>query len=62
MKSGDALAFLLNDRFIMHYAFGDLNELGEAMRRALHACLKKDIKASEDIVLTLLSSFAERDF
>ena len=37
----------VHDHFIMHYAFGDIGELEEAMRRALHDYLKEGIKVSE---------------
>ena len=47
---------------ITHYAFGDLGELGKAMRRAFHNHLPKDIKISEEIGIMLTSSFDDEEF
>ena len=46
----------------MHYAFGDMGELEEAMRRAFHDHFKKDIKVSEEIGVMLASSFDDKEF
>ena len=44
VRSDDAPVLPVHDSFIMHYAFGDMGELEEAMRRAFHDHFKKDIK------------------
>jgi hypothetical protein len=46
----------------MHYAFGELGELEEAMRRAFHDHFKEDIKVSEEIGVILPSSFDNKEF
>ncbi|MEL0195647.1 MAG: hypothetical protein VW870_01295 [Rhodobiaceae bacterium] len=46
----------------MHYAFGDMGELEEAMRRAFHDHFKKDIKVSEEIGIMMASSFDDKEF
>lgn len=46
----------------MHYAFGDLGELEEAMRRAFHDHFKKDITVSEEIGIILPFSFDDEEF
>ena len=46
----------------MHYAFGDMGELEEAMRRAFHDHFKKDIKVSKEIGVMLPSSFDDKEF
>ena len=57
------LLFVLpvTDSFIMHYVFGDMIELEEAMRRAFHDSFKKDIKVSEESGIIMASSFDDRD-
>ena len=62
IRSDDAPVLLVHDSFIMHYAFGEMGELEEAMRRAFHDYFKKDIKVSEDIGVMLPSSFDDREF
>ena len=46
----------VHDSFIMHYAFGDMGELEEAMRRAFFNHFKKDIKVKGEIGVMLPSS------
>ena len=46
----------------MHYTFGDMGELEEAMRRAFHDHFKKDIKVSKEIGVMLPSSFDDKEF
>jgi len=62
VRSDDEPVLSVHDSFIMHYAFGDMGELEEAMRRAFHDYFKKDIKVSEDIGVMLPSSFDDREF
>lgn len=62
VRSDDEPVLPVHDSFIMHYAFGDMGELEEAMRRAFHNYFKKDIKVSEDIGVKLPSSFDDREF
>ena len=38
---------LIHDHFIMHYPFGDMGELEDAMRRTFHDYLKEGITVSE---------------
>ncbi len=61
VRSDDAPVLPVHDSFIMHYAFGDIGELEEAMRRAFHDYFKKDIKVSKDIGVMLPSSFDGRE-
>ena len=46
----------IHDSFIMHYAFGDMGELEEAMRRAYYHHFKKDIKVKGEIGIMLPGS------
>ena len=62
VRSDDEPVLPVHDSFIMHYAFGDMGELEEAMRRAFHDYFKKDIKVSEDIGLMPPSSFDDMEF
>ena len=62
VRSDDATVLPVHDSFIMHYAFGDMGEIKEAMRRAFHDHFKKDIKVSEDIGVMLPSSFDDMEF
>ena len=62
VRSDDEPVLPVHDSFIMHYAFGDMGELEEAMRRSFHDYFKKDIKISEDIGVMLPSSFDDREF
>tara|TARA_B100001093_G_scaffold464767_1_gene481907 strand:+ start:1751 stop:3097 length:1347 start_codon:yes stop_codon:yes gene_type:complete len=62
VRSDDAPVLPVHDSFIMHYAFGDMGELEEAMRRAFHDHFKKDIKVSEEIGIILPSSFDDMEF
>ena len=61
VRSDDEPVLPVHDSFIMHYAFGDMGELEEAMRRAFHDYFKKDIKISEDIGVMLPPSFDDRE-
>ena len=47
----------VHDSFIMHYAFGDLGELEESMRRAFYHHFKKDIKVRGEIGELMAGSF-----
>ena len=49
-------------QYIMHYAFGDMGELEEAMRRAFHDHFKEDINVCEEIGVMLASSFDDKEF
>ena len=62
VRSDDEPVLPVHDSFIMHYAFGDMGELEEAMRRAFHDHFKKDIKVSEEIGVMLASSFDDKEF
>ena len=62
MSSVDEPVLTVHDSFIMHYAFGDMGELEETMRRAFHDHFKKDIKVSEEIGMILPSSFDDMEF
>jgi hypothetical protein len=62
VRSDDEPVLPVHDSFIMHYAFGDMGELEEAMRRAFHDHFKKDIKVSEEIGMILPSSFDDMEF
>ena len=45
----------------MHYAYGELGELEEAMRRAFYEHFKKDINVKSEGGVMLPSSFDGRD-
>tara|TARA_B100001057_G_scaffold368808_1_gene372379 strand:- start:387 stop:641 length:255 start_codon:yes stop_codon:yes gene_type:complete len=62
VRSDDEPVLPVHDSFIMHYAFGDMGELEETMRRAFHDHFKKDIKVSEEIGVMLPSSFDDEKF
>ena len=51
----------VHDSFIMHYAYGELGELEEEMRRAFHGHFKKDINVKSEIGVMLPSSFDGKD-
>ena len=51
----------VHDSFIMHYAFGDMGELEEAMRRAFHHHFKRDIKVKREIGVMLAGSFDDKE-
>ena len=62
VKSDFAPVLPVHDSFIMHYAYGELGELEEGMRRAFHGHFKKDIKVKEEIGVMLPSSFDGKDW
>ena len=51
----------VHDSFIMHYAYGDLGELEEEMRRAFYGQFRKDINVKSEIGIMLPSSFDGMD-
>ena len=55
IKREDAPVLPLHDSFIMHYAYGDLGELEEEVRRAFHGQFKKDINVRSEIGVMLPS-------
>lgn len=61
LKSDDAPVLPVHDSFIMHWAYGDLGEIEEAMRRAFFNKFKKDIKIREEIGVMLPSEWDEED-
>ena len=61
VKSDFAPVLPVHDSFIMHYAYGELGELEEDIRRAFHGHFKKDIKVKEEIGVMLPSSFDGMD-
>ena len=61
VRSDNESVLPVHDSFIMHYAFGDMGELEEAMRRTFHDHFKKDMKGSEDIGVTMPSSLTSRN-
>ena len=62
VRSDDEPVLPVHDSFIMHYAFDDMGELEEAMRRAFHDHFKKDINVSEEIGVMLASTFDDKEF
>ena len=62
LRSDHAPVLPVHDSFIMNYAFGDMGELEEAMRRTFHDHFKKDIKVSEDIGVMMASSFDDKEY
>ena len=57
----DAPVLPVHDSFIMHYAYGDLGELEEEMRRAFYGQFRKDINVKSEIGVMLPSSFDGMD-
>ena len=57
----DAPVLPVHDSFIMHYAYGELGELEEEMRKSFHGHFKKDIQVKEEIGVLLPSSFDGRE-
>ena len=51
----------VEDCIIMHYAYGELGELEEEMRRSFHGHFKKDINVKSEIGVMLPSSFDGKD-
>ena len=52
----------VHDSFIMHYAYGELGELEEEMRRSFHGHFKKDINVKSEIGVMLPSSFDGKEW
>ncbi len=61
IRAEDAPVLPVHDSFIMHYAYGELGELEEAMRRSFHGHFKKDINVKSEIGVMLPSSFAGKE-
>ena len=61
LKSDDAPVLPVHDSFIMHWAYVDLGEIEEAMRRAFFNKFKKDIKIREEIGVMLPSEWDKED-
>ncbi len=57
IRAEDAPVLPVHDGFIMHYAYGELGELEEEMRRSFHGHFKKDINVKSEIGVLLPSSF-----
>ena len=62
IKAEDAPVLPVHDSFIMHYAYGELGELEEEMRRAFHGHFKKDINVKSEIGVMLPSSFDRKEW
>ena len=62
IKSDDAPALLVHNRFMMHGVFAeDLGELEEAMKKSFHGYFKKDIRVDNEISFMPTSSFDRND-
>jgi len=61
IKAEDAPVLPVHDSFIMHYAYGELGELEEEMRRSFYGHFKKDINVKSEIGVMLSSSFDGKD-
>ena len=61
IRAEDAPVLPVHDSFIMHYAYGELGELEEEMRRSFHGHFKKDINVKSEIGVMLPSSFDGKD-
>ena len=57
IRAEDTPVLPVRDSFIMHYAYGELGELEEEMRRSFHGHFKKDINVKSEIGVMLPSSF-----
>ena len=62
IRAEDASVLPVHDSFIMHYAYGELGELEEEMRRSFHGHFKKDINVKSEIGVMLPSSFDGREW
>jgi hypothetical protein len=62
IRAEDAPVLPVHDSFIMHYAYGELGELEEEMRRSFHGHFKKDINVKSEIGVMLPSSFDGKDW
>ena len=62
IRAEDAPVLPVHDSFIMHYAYGELGELEEAMRRAFYEHFKKDINVKSEIGFMLPSSFDGKEW
>ena len=51
----------MHDSFLMHYAYGELGELEEEMRRSFHAHFQKDINVKSEIGVMVSLSFDVKD-
>ena len=61
IRAEDAPVLPVHDSFIMHYAYGELGELEEEMRRSFHGHFKKDINVKSEIGVMLPSLFDGKD-
>ena len=62
IREEDAPVLPVHDSFIMHYAYGELGELEEEMRRSFYGHFKKDINVKSEIGVMLPSSFDGKDW
>ena len=62
IRAEDAPVLPVHDSFIMHYAYGELGELEEEMRRSFHGHFKKDINVKSEIGVMLPSSFDGKEW
>ena len=62
IKAEDAPVLPVHDSFIMHYAYGELGELEEEMRRSFYGHFKKDINVKSEIGVMLPSSFDGKEW
>ena len=61
IRAEDTPVLPVHDSFIMHYAYGELGELEEEMRRSFHGHFKKDINVKSEIGVILSSPFDSKD-
>jgi hypothetical protein len=62
IRAEDAPVLPVRNSFIMHYAYGELGELEEEMRRSFHGHYKKDINLKSEIGFMLPSSFDGKEW
>jgi hypothetical protein len=62
IKAEDAPVLPVHDSFIMHYAYGELGELEEEMRRSFYGHFKKDINVKSEIGVMFPSSFDGKEW
>ena len=62
IRAEDAPVLPVHDSFIMHYAYGELGELEEEMRRSFHGHFKKDINVKSEIGVMLPPSFDGKEW
>ena len=62
IRAEDAPVLTVHDGFIIHYAYGELGEIEEEMRRSFYGHVKTDINVKLEIGVMLPSSFEGKEW